>query len=323
MTPSLTLLELFETFSDKLPLHWVAGKQGAARLLSGDSTSVALHNLVGPMNCIHPNCIQVLGRIELDYLGGLGKNSHMDVVQQLFSRRPSAIIFADGSLPSAEFINRARRSKVPLLTSELPASQVISDLQYYITHLLAKRCTIHGVFMEVLGMGVLLSGESAVGKSELALELITRGHRLIADDVAEFARIAPDILEGSCPPVLRSFLEVRGLGVLNVRAMFGDSAIKERKYLRLIICLRNLSEIPPTDIDRLEGSHSTRNLLGVEIPEVILPVAPGRNLAILIEAAVRNHSLRLKGYEASQDFGARQREFIDQQGQEAPAQASE
>ncbi len=317
MTPPVSILELLETFSDKLPLHWVAGRQGANRLFGDANPPAAPHNLVGPLNCIHPNCIQVLGKIELDYLDQLGKNSHLDVMEQLYSRGPSAIIIADGVAPSDEFIERAEHRQVPLLSSEMPANQVIGDLQYYVTNLLAERCTLHGVFMEVLGMGVLLTGDSAVGKSELALELISRGHRLVADDVAEFARIAPDILEGSCPPMLRCFLEVRGLGVLNVRAMFGDSAIKERKYLRLIIYLRNLNEMDPADMDRLEGSHSSRELLGVEVPEVALPVAPGRNLAILIEAAVRDHSLRLKGYEASEDLSERQREFMEQQAERA------
>ena len=160
-------------------------------------------------------------------------------------------------------------------------------------------------------MGVLLSGDAAVGKSELALALISRGHRLIADDAPEFAQLAPDILNGTCPPLLRDFLEVRGLGILNVRAMFGDSAVRRKKDLHLIIHLKKMSDRELTRIDRLEGSHSVRSIQGVSVPEFTLPVAPGRNLAILVEAAVRHHALRLRGYDAGIDFAERQAHMID------------
>jgi HPr kinase/phosphorylase len=151
-----------------------------------------------------------------------------------------------------------------------------------------------------------------VGKSELALELISRGHRLVADDAPEFARIAPDILRGTCPHVLEDFLEVRGLGVLNIRAMYGDSAIKTSKYLRLVIALTHQANVNEADMDRLHGGRNVRLILGLEVPVIALPVAAGRNLAVMVEAAVRNHLLRLKGYYAGDDLAARQRRVMGQ-----------
>ncbi len=160
-----------------------------------------------------------------------------------------------------------------------------------------------------MGTGVLITGESSIGKSELALELLTRGHRLIADDATEFARITPDTLLGTCPDMLRDFLEVRGLGILNVRAMFGASAIKESRNLRLVIRLQEMEDA--NQIDRLHGSRRMTSIQGISIPEVTLPVGPGRNLAVLLEAAVRNHILIINGYDGSQAFIERQKERLE------------
>jgi HPr kinase/phosphorylase len=156
--------------------------------------------------------------------------------------------------------------------------------------------------MEVLGTGVLITGESSVGKSELALELLSRGHRLIADDAPVFIRVGPDVLDGSSPTLLQDFMEVRGLGVLNIREMYGDNALKSKKHLRLIIQLMRMSKKDREELDRLYGNRIKREILGVEIPEIMIPVAPGRNLAVLVEAAVRNHILRHAGQDATEQF---------------------
>jgi HPr kinase/phosphorylase len=170
--------------------------------------------------------------------------------------------------------------------------------------------TLHGVFMDVSGFGVLLRGASAIGKSELALGLINRGHRLVADDAVDFKLVAPDTVIGSCPPILQDFLEVRGLGILNIRVMFGDNAIKDSKRLQLIVNVVAFSVDELKLIDRLHGMYRTDDILGVAIPEVTIPVAPGRNLAVLIETAVRNQVLKHNGYDASQEFIARQHQTL-------------
>ncbi len=173
--------------------------------------------------------------------------------------------------------------------------------------------TLHGVFMDVLGSGVLLAGPSGIGKSEVALGLVNRGHRLVADDAPLFHLGSNDTVIGSCPPVLADFLEVRGLGILNIRAMFGDTAIRDNKRLRLIVKLVAISDEALLNMDRLHGIHRTREVLGLDIPEVTVPVAAGRNLDILVEGAVRSEVLRRTGYVASEEFQKRQHELLNQE----------
>ena len=311
MTSSpLSTRDLYRALKDKLQLAWVAGETGRETPIDGHLPGSKGHALVGGLNWIHPNRIQVIGHSETVYLAELGDEAFANAVDKLFACKPAAVLFSDNIDIAQPFVAAAESTATPLLRSPLSDTQLIFELQYFLTHALAEPLTIHGVFLEVMGMGILLTGESSIGKSELALELITRGHRLIADDAPIFTRIAPDILSGACPTVLSEFLEVRGLGVLNIRAMFGDSAIKQTKYLRLIVNLEKLENSRLAAMDRLDGSYSTCNLLGVEIPQIRVPVAPGRSLAILVEAAVRNHLLRLKGYNASQDFTDRQQQTL-------------
>ena len=309
VTPSLDFL--LSAVGERIALSWIAGKKGAARRLDAAVEPASHQNLVGPLNFIHPNRVQLIGHSELGYLDGLGETVRRESLNQLFAHRPVAVVLTQDARAPDDLVRAADENATPLLATSAPDHIALETLQYYLSLFLAERTTLHGVYMEVLGMGVLLTGKPAVGKSELALELLTRGQRLIADDAPEFARIAPDILNGTCPPMLQDFLEVRGLGLLNVREMFGESAIKRDKYLRLIIQLEKLDEADPGELDRLTGSYSSTRVLELDIPQVTIPVAPGRNMAILIEPAVRHHMLRLKGYDASEDFIDRQRSAID------------
>jgi HPr kinase/phosphorylase len=306
MTEPLTVQTMFEDLASRLRLEWLAGSEGAGRSFAQRGTP----GLIGHFNLIHANQAQVLGKTELNYLANLRKNWRQDASEQLFENDPVVILLADECAPPEEFVRLADHFKVPLLKSAMSSNELINDLRYYFTHKLADRVTLHGVFLEVLSIGVLLTGDSGVGKSELALELITRGHRLVADDAPEFARIAPDIVNGACPALIQDFLEVRGLGVLNIRAMYGDSVIKKGKYLRLIIELKHLRQGDAAFADRLRDQQHSRKVLGLDIPVFSLPVAPGRNLAVLVEAAVRNHLLRLNGYNAGEDLAARQRRLM-------------
>jgi HPr kinase/phosphorylase len=199
------------------------------------------------------------------------------------------------------------------MRSSLPAFELVNYLQYFIARSLANSTSLHGVFMEVFTIGVQISGNPGCGKSELALELITRGHRLIADDAPAFTQISPEIIDGTCPAALQDCLEVRGLGVLNVRQMFGDAAIKLNKFLRLIIHLRvpgGAEKTTPTD--RLAGDTSSQKVLELDIPCISLQVLPGRNLAVMVEAAVRDFMLKMKGYDASAAFIERHARLLQQ-----------
>lgn len=319
MADTVTTGELFDIHQQQLSLKWVAGRAGERRMLRGDTksknASKNLGALVGHMNLSHPNRIQVLGHDELAYIDGLGKNSHQDTVTQLFSNKPAFIVIAGSARVPSELKQLAEKTATALFASSLPGHKLISHLQYYLANLLADRVTLHGVFMDVMSIGVLIAGDSCMGKSELAFELLTRGHRLIADDAPEFSHIAPDTINGTCPEVLDGFLEVRGLGVLNVRAMFGDNIIKKDKHLRLIVRLEDMRDDLSWESDRLRGSVKTRRVLEVDIPEITLPVAPGRNLAVLIEGAALNHIQHLKGYDAAEDFIERQRRIMDRESE--------
>jgi HPr kinase/phosphorylase len=309
MSTRLLISTLYDALKKKLGLEWVTGEEFGGHAIQAAADSTTEVSLVGHLNLINQHRIQVLGTKELDYLNRLRKNSRKDTISQLFSGQSDLVIIARGLEAPPDLVEAAAASRIAVISAAPPSEETIQHLRYFLGNYLAEKLTLHGVFMEVMGTGVLITGASSIGKSELALELLTRGHRLIADDAAEFARIAPDLLNGTCPEMLRDFIEVRGLGILNVRAMFGASAIKQNRNLRLIIVLQEMGEA--TTIDRLHGSRRTRTIMEVEIPEITLPVGPGRNLAVLVEAAVRNHILNIKGYDASQAFIERQKQRLE------------
>jgi HPr kinase/phosphorylase len=332
LTNELSIEDLYTIHHEKLELEWVAGQQGAKHAIIRDEqlpptkksskkkTSKKSHtpeeeaprslSLVGHLNLIHPHQIQIIGNMEIKYLESLRDISMQDAVVQIFSSQPACVIIADGCKVPTLLKRKSNEHSVPLFSTPKNGSRLSDVLRYFLSNLFADMLTLHGVYMEVMAIGVLITGPSGIGKSELALELISRGHRLIADDAPLFSRITPDIIDGTCPETLQDFLEVRGLGIINVRELFGDSAIKKNKYLKLIVQLQPMDNKNLLELDRLEGSYNTRNILDMEIPEITLPVAPGRNLAILMECAARNHILRVSGYNASEIFTKRQTSHI-------------
>jgi HPr kinase/phosphorylase len=311
MHGSVTLQEFFTSYQQRLGLQWLTPNRGEQTILSYFDENDRHYSLVGHLNFIHPHRIQLLGRSELTYLAELGKNSLHDALEQLFNGHSQLVIVADGQAAPPSLLSAAEQSDIPVCTSPLSSHQLASDIDYYLRGILGDTLVVHGVFMEVMGIGVLLTGESAIGKSELALELITRGHRLVADDAPAFRRHAPETLIGHCPKALEDFLEVRGLGVMNVRELFGDNALKPDMQLQLIVHLARVDVSKLQQLDRLKGTRRLRSLLDVAIPEVEIPVAPGRNLAVLVEAAARNQILYNRGYDASEEFIARQQRMIN------------
>jgi HPr kinase/phosphorylase len=309
MRTTLEIQTLYKALQEKLGLVWITGEQYSENPLHSSKEDSPEISLVGHLNLINRHRVQIIGKRELEFLDLLKKNSRKDAIGQLVSGQSTLIIMANRLPAPDDLQDMATSSRIPLLSSSLSSQETIENLQYYLTNYFAKIITLHGVFMEVMGTGVLITGDSSIGKSEVALELITRGHRLIADDATEFSRVAPDTLRGSCPEMLRDFLEVRGLGILNIRAMFGASAIKQHRNLRLIIVMQQLEDA--AKMDRLHGSKQMREIQEVNIPEITLPVGAGRNIAVLLEAAVRNHILNIKGYDASQAFIDRQKRRLE------------
>ena len=305
-----TIRDLYEEFSNELALSW--NGEGGEALIDLDAESPDSLQQAGPLNLIRPNQIQVIGPPEQKHLLSDGTKSYHEYLEALFSASPAALIFTDGLQPQQDCRARALLNHTALLFTPQGDNHVIHRLLERFSQPVGETLLLHGVCMEVLGKGVLLSGDPAIGKSELALALISRGHRLVADDATEFYKTGSNTLSGRCPKVLQDFLEVRGLGLINIRAMFGNSAIKPNKQLHLIIDLLHFDDKKLHDMDRLEGCHSHRTLLGVQVPQTSLPVAAGRNLAILVETAVRQHLLKMDGYNATQDFIRRQQVYIDQ-----------
>ncbi|HBK57381.1 MAG TPA: HPr(Ser) kinase/phosphatase [Xanthomonadales bacterium] len=313
MNDRISAGELFEQLAERLELRWLAGREGAGRELESGSTLARLPSLVGYLNTIYPNKVQIIGTEELRYLDTLEARIRWETIQKMVAARPLALVITKNQTCPSDLHEAAEESRTALWISPRRGHELLTLLQFRLAQALAARITLHGVFMEVFSIGVLITGEAGAGKSELALELLTRGHRLVADDAPEFTQIAPDVLDGTCPTLLQDLLEVRGLGILNIRHMFGHTAIKRNKYLRLIVHLVPARSDDTDAMSRLTGDTSTRDILGLAVPVITLPVAPGRNLAVLLEAAVRLHLLRAKGIDPAQAFLARHQQHLRQQ----------
>lgn len=282
-----------------LQLRWMGGAGGTERILWLPAEVDA--PFFGRLNWIQPPRLQILGNEEAAFLRRLDPAARESLIGDLLKAQTGAVLVCGDPSQAEALRTDADRTHTPLWYTPFTPQVVLDHLHNY-RHGLEASTVVHGELLEVFGLGVLITGGSGVGKSELALELISRGHRLIADDTPNLTRIAPDVLEGTCPPTLSDLLEVRGLGILNIRRMFGDSAIKRNKRVRLILHLVKLEEITPPAESRLHGLRDTQVILGVSVPMITLPIAPGRNLAVLVECAVRDHILRLNGYRAEWDM---------------------
>lgn len=304
----LIVAQLFELNRERLSLTWICGCMDAS--ISVQQPDISPADLVGHLNLIHPERIQVMGAPEIRWADGRQADKINHYMVEMAAAKPPAIIVADGCEIPSVLRELCEQGDIPLFTTPNPAASVIDSLRLYLARQLAETTSLHGVFMDVLGMGVLITGESGVGKSELGLELISRGHGLVADDVVEVSRLGPDTLEGRCPELLRDFLEVRGLGLLNIRTIFGEAASRRKMKLKLIVHMQKLQPGVP-EATRLPLDAQTENILGVPIRKVVIPVAAGRNLAVLLEAAVRSSILQLRGIDNMQEFLDRQQQALD------------
>ena len=311
MDERISAMELFEQLGERLDLRWLAGRHGQGRVLASVQTVARRPSLAGYLNTIYPNKVQILGTEELAWLDSLDSRHRWETIEKIIQFRPLARVISKDQPGPADLIEAADESGTPLWASPRRGHELLNHLQYHLARTLAPRVTLHGVFMEIYSIGVLITGEAGAGKSELALELVTRGHRLVADDAPEFTQIAPDVLDGTCPEMLQDMLEVRGLGVLNIREMFGDTAVKRNKYLRLVVHLTQPSESTSVDgMERITGELGARRVLDLDVPTVNIPVMPGRNLAVLTEAAARTHILRAKGVDPAAAFMARHSHYL-------------
>ena len=308
------MLKVSNFFSNNLKflkLTWILNENSTEAILSGNAQESA--DLIGHLNLIHPYRIQVFGSPEVKYFNDLDTNRRKYLSAELFSAKPPAVIIAEEQVPPEEIFLACRRENIALLSTGTSAAGIIEKLRVLIAKTLAPRETRHGVFMDVLGLGVMISGSSGLGKSELGLELLTRGHGLVADDAVELIRVADEVIEGKSPELLRNFIEVRGLGLLNIKTIFGESSVRRKMRLRLIVQLVKRSVI--NEYDRLPLKALYEEILGLKIKKVIIPVSAGRNLAVLVEAAVRNTVLQLRGVNSMEEFMSKQRLAIKRSNQ--------
>jgi HPr kinase/phosphorylase len=263
---------------------------------------------IGNLNVIHGQRVQVIGKIECQWIEKAGVDRWRCLLEEIIAQTPPAFFLTDG-LDIPPFVRElCESSGTPLFTTSRPCSEVIEILRLYLARYFADTTSIHGVFMDVFGIGVLITGESGIGKSELALDLVSRGHGLVADDVVKLSRISPSIVEGRSPDMLRDYLEVRGLGLLNIRTIYGETAARRKMKLKLIVHLVNAPF--DSDISRLPLEPQSQEILGVPIRKLLLHVAPGRNLAVLIEAAVRLRILQLRGIDSTGEFVIRHQQAM-------------
>ena len=304
-TRTLSITQLYEDHIEKLKLTWVAAV-GVDRQVELKDQETYGPDVVGHLNLINSQRVQVIGKAEQRWAEQAGAERWNRQIEDLMLAKPPALIIADGIEVPPGVRESCEATETPLFISPKACSAVIDLLHLYLARRFADTVSVHGVFMDVFGMGVLITGDSGVGKSELALELVSRGHGLVADDVVELARIAPTTIEGRCPGMLRDYLEVRGLGLLNIRTIFGETAARRKMKLKLIVHLQRHS----TGEDRLPLDSRAQEILGIPVRKVVFHVAPGRNLAVLLEAAVRNAILQMRGIDSMNEFVNRQQQAV-------------
>src|SRR2546423_2967946 len=307
--PSVTVGAFVANAPARLRLGFIAGARGAeTRYLRTPRIQKLGLALAGFTHYLHEGRVQIIGQSELQYLGELSAEERREAVARLDLEKISCVLVTKGLTPPAELIEAAERAALPLVQTPLVSSVAITEVTEYLEEALAPRETRHGVLLDLYGLGVLIEGKSGVGKSECALDLIMRGHQLVADDLVEVRRTRPGQLTGSTPDLLREHMEIRGLGILNIRELFGVSAVSGPKQIGLNIRLERWEEA--SEVDRLGLEARTVEILGVAVPHFLLPVSPGRNIATLVETAVRVYLLRLRGYNAAHRLVARHSEML-------------
>jgi HPr kinase/phosphorylase len=304
MKPTVISAEaLFEAHRTQLKWQWIAGHAHPERRFDEvavrDAQSAA--DLVGYLNYLHPYRLQIVGKREVNYLATADVEDQARRISRIVTLEPPVLVVADGMTPPDQLVAMCERADIPLFVTQESAGFVIDVVRSDLALHFAERTTRHGVFMDILGLGVLLTGESGLGKSELGLELISRGNGLVADDAVDLYRVSQTAIEGRCPELLMNLLEVRGIGLLDIKAIFGETAVRRKMRLKLIVHLVR-KETMERDFERLPYEPLYEDVLGLPVRKVVIAVDAGRNLAVLVEAAVRNTILQLRGIDTYKEF---------------------
>ena len=298
--PRITLGELLKERGKTMKMELLAGEQSLHRYIDHPRMQKPSLAFAGFLENLSDYRLQVVGLTELHYLQTRPEAERKAAVDAVFDLRLAGVVITGGETPPDIILEAAKRTDTPLMTTPLRSSVFMTDMMLYLTKRLAPSIFQHGVYLDIFGVGVLLIGASGIGKSEIALELIERGHRLISDDMVELVRQGPEVLVGHSPESLKYHMEIRGLGILNIRNLYGAAAITDTKRLRLVIEVIPWEKL--SEEDRILGESSTITLNEVTLPKIRIPIRPGRSLAVIIEVAVRNQLLKQRGLDSNKAF---------------------
>jgi len=296
----ITIRELLSEQGKAAKLRLLAGEKGLDRYIDHPRMQKPSLAFAGYIEHLSDYRLQVIGQTEMSYLATRTPEEQKQAIDAVFDLRLAGVVITRGQQPPDFILDAARRTDTPLMVSDYPSSTFMTNMLLFLSHRLAPVLYQHGVYMDIFGLGVLITGASGIGKSEIGLELISRGHRLIADDMVEFSRESPKVAVGRSPDALRYHMEIRGLGILNIRDLYGAAAITDTKRLSLMVELVPWDQVAPED--RVLGEDSETGILDVPIPRIPIPIRSGRSLAVLIEVATRNQLLKQRGIHSGEDF---------------------
>ena len=301
-SPAVSVSSLLKSRPESigLPLEVLAGHTGLERTIASPHIQKTGLALSGFAEYLRPGRVLVFGESEIRYLESLGSPERLTALSSAFAHDIPCVLITGGWAPPPELVTAAEGARMPLLRTQVTTPVAIAKITSLLDDTLAVREIIHGVLLDILGLGVLIVGESGIGKSECALDLVVRGHRLVADDTVEVRRRGETVVLGACPELTRHHMEIRGLGVINVRDLFGVASTRTSKRVELVVQLERWD--PSREYDRLGIDEPVYDLLGLKVPLIRMPVAPGRSLAILVEVAARNQLLRARGLNAARDL---------------------
>lgn len=314
-TPTIPISRLLDESQYDLQLELISGAEGLSRKVSHSRIQKPGLALTGFTEHLHPERVQVFGNTEVSYLSLLSEEAQHAALSKMFDSNLACLVVTKGLEVPRALVEGCERSKLALMRTPLASSAFISQIQSFLEEALTATGSLHGVLIDVFGVGVLLLGKSGIGKSEIALDLVMRGHRLVADDIVNIIRRAGDA-HGHGNDLIQHHMEIRGLGILNIKDLFGVAAVRDRKKIELIIELVEWN--PGAEYDRLGLEEDSMNVVGVEIHHAVVPVRPGRNMTTIVEVAARNHLLKLRGHNSAQEFAEKLNQAIGQTRSTAP-----
>lgn len=286
-----------------LRLSLLAGRKGLSRRISSSRIQKPGLVLAGFTEYLHKERVQVFGNTEMSYLLTLPPERASEMLRGFFGQEVSCLVVTKGLEVPPDMAASAEEAGVPLLRTSHLSSAFIESVQNFLEDVLTAQTSMHGVLLDVFGVGILLLGKSGIGKSEIALDLVMRGHRLVADDIVDVKRRSPDAVQGAGSEIIKHHMEIRGLGIINIKDLFGVASIRERKKIEIVLELVEWD--PNVEYDRLGVEERKFRILDVEIPMLVVPVRPGRNMTTIVEVAARNHLLKLQGHHSAREFQER------------------